>query len=150
MNLITSDKAYSIFPRATFEERRSLIFVNKETDFASQARAKYEERGWSFIEACDVQQQDPISSFAKGPRYLGDSNCWSITLHPEYECVNGTCNWRTWESNSWELQYKNGQAPEHVWTLMRHPKLHWTYLICLGLFREGIPREVYTEVGENR
>jgi hypothetical protein len=158
MNLITCDKAYSIFPRATFEERRSLIFErdnrkvilnNKDTDLVAKSREKYEKHGWSFIEAYEILQQDPLSSFAKGYRYLGDSNCWSITLHPEHERVNGTCKSSTWESNSWELVYENGQTPKNVWMLLRNPLFHWSYLICLRLMREE-GRDVFIEVGENQ
>ena len=124
MNLITYDKAYSIFPRATFGERRSLIFVQDE-DLAAMARAKYEQRGWSFIEAYQVPTNDPLSSFAKGSRHLGDSKCWSITLHPERDHLAST-----WESNSWKLEYENNQTPKNVWILLKNPMLHWTYLLC--------------------
>ncbi|KIM40832.1 hypothetical protein M413DRAFT_40033, partial [Hebeloma cylindrosporum] len=54
MNIITHDKAYSVFPRATFEERRSLVHV-KDTD--STALTKYEERGWQLIQ--DIKSEDP-------------------------------------------------------------------------------------------
>ena len=48
MNIIAFDAAYSLYPRATFEERRSLSFANlTERDF--RALGKYTLRGWSTL-----------------------------------------------------------------------------------------------------
>lgn len=124
MNLITHDKAYSIFPQATFEDRRSLIFV-KAGDSAARARAKYEERGWEFVEGYEDQQRDPLSPFAKGIRRLGDYKCWSISLHPE-----GDRTTSLWESNSWKLGYANNLTPVNAWALLDKPSIfHFSYLI---------------------
>ena len=126
MNLVTHDKAYSIFPQATFEDRRSLIFV-KDGDSAVKAHAKYEERGWAFVEGCEVQTQDPLSPFGKGNRRLGDSKCWSISLHPEQDRTTSHCHW---ESNSWKLVYTNNRTPGNIWALLDNPRVfHFTYLV---------------------
>jgi len=101
MNLITHDKAYSIFPRETFEDRRSLIFV-KDGDSTVKARERYEERGWTFVEGYEIQQRDPLSAFGKGIRRLGDSKCWSVSLHPDQDRTKSVA-----ESNSWKLVYMN-------------------------------------------
>jgi len=125
MNLITHDKAYSIFPRATFEDRRSLIF-DKDGDSAAKARAKYEERSWTFVEGLEVQRRGPFSPFSKGTRRLGDSKCWSISLDPQKDR-----NTSVWDSNSWKLVYVgNNATPTNIWVLLDCPSVfHFTYLV---------------------
>jgi len=126
MNLITHDKAYSIFPQATFEDRRSLVFVN-EGDSAIKAREKYEERGWTFVEGYEVQPLDRRSPFAKGVRRLGDSKCWSISLHHEND---GTACTSHWDSNSWRLTFAKNRPPMNVWVLLHNPSIfHFSYLV---------------------
>lgn len=123
MNLITHDKAYSIFPRETFENRRSLIFDKYS---AVNARSKYEERGWTFVKVSEIQPQSQLSPFRRGVRRLGDSKCWSISLHhDQYR------NTSVWESNSWKLMYTgNNATPMNIWVLLDRPSVfHFTYLV---------------------
>ena len=132
MNVITDDKAYSIFPQATFEERRSLVLV-KDTEAEMMARLKYEGRGWQFINKIeDNESRDRLSSFARGPRHLGDSRCWTIQLQPHREPSPNM-----WESNSWSLEYDADQTPAHVWMLLKKPgHLHFSYLIDIPLVHQ--------------
>jgi hypothetical protein len=129
MNLITHDKAYSIFPRATFEERRSLTHV-KDTELAMMARLKYEGRGWHFVDEIeDDESRNRLSSFTRGPRHLGDSRCWTIQLQPAQEPSPNM-----WESNSWSLKYNADQTPAHAWMLLKSPRrLHFSYLFDIPL-----------------
>jgi len=110
MNLITHNKAYSIFPRETFEERRSLVYAN-HPESAVQARAKYEQRGWQFIaEVQTDESSNSISGFTNGSRHLGDSKCWTIPLIPEIDYSP-----KYWEANSWQLHYDSDSRPVHIW-----------------------------------
>jgi len=129
MNMITHDKAYSIFPWATFEERRSLIHV-KDLEVEMMARLKYEGRGWQFINGTDVNEsRDRPASFIRGPRQLGDSRCWMIQLHPAQDPTPNM-----WESNSWSLNYDAYENPTHVWMLLKSPRrLHFSYLVDSAL-----------------
>jgi len=145
MNLITHDKAYSIFPQATFEDRRSLIFV-KEGDSAIKACEKYEERGWTFTEGYEIQPLNRQSPFVKGIRRLGDSKCWSISLHPEKD---GTACTSSWDSNSWRLTFPNNRPPKNVWVLLHNPSIfHFSYLVNHRL-AYCIRKEVM-EIGYNK
>jgi hypothetical protein len=83
MNIISYEKAYSLYPRATFEERRSLICAT--AGFHQEpARTKYVNRGWKMITIVPAQEQDnPLSSFRKGLRWLGDKLCYTIPLSLE-------------------------------------------------------------------
>ena len=67
INFITHEMVYSLYPRATLEERRSLIFLFRSAA-RDKAYAKYAERGWIIIIGDDLN-----SSLACGPRYIADS-----------------------------------------------------------------------------
>lgn len=99
MNVITHNKAYSIYPRATFIERRSLVYNRSENSL--EGRSKYEQRGWiqiPFLEAHDYN--NPFSSFARGSRRIGDNKCWTINLYPT---INTSQDFM--DSNTWYLHY---------------------------------------------
>jgi hypothetical protein len=128
MNIITHDKAYSIFPRATFIERRSLLYNRKQS--SPDGLAKYKWHGWiqlPYLEAADYDNRS--SSFARGPRRLGDSKCWTITLRPTVNSQNDYM-----DSNTWNLHYfargtpSNWRVfPTYNWTLLKHKQS--TYLV---------------------
>lgn len=131
MNLITHDRAFSIFPRATFGDRSSLIFI-KDGDSAVKAREKYEKRGWTFVEGYEIQQQDPLSGFGKGIRRLGDAKCWTISLDADEDRTKSD-----WESNSWKLVYGISSTPMNIWELYDNPPclFRFTYLVNHRLAR---------------
>lgn len=80
MNVISFEKAYCLFPRATLEDRRSIVTLryNPEPGVLQNCIEKYEERGWSFENFRDVYQQDP--AFYLGDRWINDSMSWVIPL----------------------------------------------------------------------
>jgi len=79
MNIITHEKAYSLFPRGSFEERRSLM-ISTEGSKQDAARAKYVSRGWTMVERlteAELALKDK-SAFSSAKRYVGDTQCWTI------------------------------------------------------------------------
>ena len=78
MNFITSQAAYSLYPRATFTERTSLPF-EISTIGDTQALAKYENRGWRTIND-DSELVLANSFFPERIRRVGDSGCWVLPL----------------------------------------------------------------------
>lgn len=127
MNLITHNKAYSIFPRATFEERRSLIHL-QHAESTVQPRTKYERRGWRFITDIDDDEiRNTTSAFSVGSRHLGDSKCWTIHLYPELDHSP-----MFWEANSWTLDYDQHSHPMHFWGLLQR-RLHFSYLLDITM-----------------
>lgn len=143
MNLITHNKAYSIFPHETFEQRRSLIHV-RDAESALKARSKYETRGWRFItEIDDDEVQNLKSAFAPGSRHLGDSKCWTIPLHPELDYSP-----KYWEANCWGLRYNIDSSPIHMWTLIQR-RLHFTYLLDVALWILP-PRDTFKEMDDEQ
>ncbi|KAI0649612.1 hypothetical protein C8Q79DRAFT_997722 [Trametes meyenii] len=93
MNVIAYNKAYCLFPRATLEERRSLL------TWSSQGRAKrrieglvkYSARGFrmlEFLEDNEVITSQPERSFPLKPRWMGDSDTWDEGAIMEFSLVD--------------------------------------------------------------
>lgn len=133
MNVITYNKAYSIYPQATFIEQRSLVYNHTEKSF--EARHKYEGRGWKQVEYLHAaNSKNNQSSFPRGPRRLGDWKCWTIDLLPKIDSRDDFM-----DSNTWNLDYIRAKHasermwkifPTHNWTLLKEPKLfNNTYVV---------------------
>ncbi|CAL1699943.1 unnamed protein product [Somion occarium] len=82
MNVITYEKAYSLYPIPTFEERRSLICrswgIKQE-----EGIEKYEDRGWEMLSRLPSGESLEKSSFLIGSRWIGDEDVWEIDLDME-------------------------------------------------------------------
>lgn len=84
MNVITHNAAYSLYPYATFHERRSLVCGTPGTT-REQARDKYRDRGWSMEERINMSEMwDQRSDFSIGRRWVGDGRCWKIPMRPPF------------------------------------------------------------------
>ena len=79
MNVISYEMAYSLYPRATFEEDRGLIL---RTVGPSQLAgiAKYTERGWDMIYNVPEDERANERSFKEGSRWIDDAASWCIPL----------------------------------------------------------------------
>ncbi|PPQ82745.1 hypothetical protein CVT25_009299 [Psilocybe cyanescens] len=100
MNLITYDTAFSLYPKATFEDRQSLLCLPVSPELRILVTTKYGGRGWNVISQHDlpmiIQQRltvdllatlrsykpetGPELSFYPGHRHLRDSCCWTLPL----------------------------------------------------------------------
>lgn len=101
MNFITHSHAFSLYPRATFVEHRSLVCPTIGSD-ATAAKAKYQERGWNMVNLTAEEARSPSSDFRHrhSPRWIGDSSCWTITLPPLSHPVT-----EKFFQQSWQLIY---------------------------------------------
>lgn len=85
MNVISWEKAYCLYPRATLEARCSLICNRKGCNMAI-AMQKYEKRGWHFYESHDRDCRWGPSLRScfhiqhKLLRWMGDPFCWTLEL----------------------------------------------------------------------
>ena len=103
MNIITHNKAYSFFPRATFENpRRTLRVLPRGFGIsAGGALLKYEERGWDVIsEITRADFDGPNAAFWNGPRHVGDARCWTMRILPDIGLPD-----RFIENNAWKMEY---------------------------------------------
>jgi hypothetical protein len=86
MNVIAHNKAYALYPRATFEERAALYTPtsHKSRDPMIPAVQKYADRGWEVLEY-PTQQQERM--FHPGARWVDDAHSWVMTLPPIAEVI---------------------------------------------------------------
>jgi len=125
MNVITHNKAYALYPKGTFEERRSLVYSKKGLK-QDDARKKYEMRGWSMVKHLTVEEfKDRTSAFAPGIRYVGDSKCWTVPVYPTLDLPEGFI-----ETNTWALQYSAKLVPTMSFRTLRVDCLNFSYLVA--------------------
>jgi hypothetical protein len=142
MNLITHDTAYSLYPRATFEERRPLVH-HADTIDRAQALTKYKGRGWTVVMKISVEEsQDPRSAFSVGMRYLGDRKCWTLPLTPKIDMAAGHM-----ETHTWALSYDSTLKLSMKYMVLLSRKLRFPYLVDHRL-RDSI-RDLVKEAKSN-
>ncbi|KII94493.1 hypothetical protein PLICRDRAFT_120574 [Plicaturopsis crispa FD-325 SS-3] len=91
MNLISFANAYSLYPKATFEERRSLITPTAASShMQTEGRDKYVSRGWKMTTLSRQERDDPRSSFGLGDRWLGDRLTWTLPLGAECPAIRSS------------------------------------------------------------
>ncbi|KAH9948727.1 hypothetical protein B0H21DRAFT_844604 [Amylocystis lapponica] len=81
MNVISYEKAYALYPRATFEERRS--FICAKDSLPQEIIEKYSTRGWEMMEWLklpEAQRNKDNRTFRFGLRRVSDSQSWIIAL----------------------------------------------------------------------
>ncbi|KAF8148270.1 hypothetical protein B0H34DRAFT_737622 [Crassisporium funariophilum] len=135
MNLISHSKAYCLYPKGTFEERRSLEHRPTSGFSARQSAArqaslhKYHERGWKIVEYIKPEEiRDPRSAFAEGSRYVGDRQCWTYPILPELALPEGHV-----ESNGWALCFDQGDADMTYMILRKRQGLRYSYLVDIPM-----------------
>ena len=80
MNVITFEKAYCLFPRATLDDRLSLVCTSRQDDTIEAVFQKYTTRGWNIIRSVDDIEhvtQDPALDVNQR-RWIDDRYTWSI------------------------------------------------------------------------
>jgi hypothetical protein len=130
MNFITHEKAYSLYPRATFEERRSLVHSSGASwreDARAVARTKYAGRGWLIVNRLTQAEIDNrTSAFAYGRRVVGDQYCWTLDVLPKLaDLPQGFV-----ESNSWGLYFTQNRQAEMKLSLLKMPELRFSYTVA--------------------
>jgi hypothetical protein len=126
MNIITHDKAYSLYPRATFEDYRSLMFSNSN-DREENALKKYASRGWTTIMLSSAVTQATAARyrFTTGERYLGDRGCWTLPILPALACPPGRG-----ESNSWNVRFpRYARRPDVDFGAISTKNMKFNYLM---------------------
>ena len=131
MNVIAHDKAYSFFPKATFEGRWSLLRYSmrwsNDTVSRDVAVRKYVSRGWTMLSPT-VLFGPYLEAFPLGERYVGDPACWMVPVHPTLELPRGIV-----EGNSWLISTSSPHLMPHLiaTTLMSAPELKFRYTLSV-------------------
>ncbi|KJA24234.1 hypothetical protein HYPSUDRAFT_136540, partial [Hypholoma sublateritium FD-334 SS-4] len=123
MNVIAHDKAYSFFPKATFEERRSLRCYREGDGNRDAAAHKYTLRGWSMINESSIRKQVQ-NVFLFDKRHVGDRACWTLRVHPALELPDSFV-----EGNSWSMVLSRNALPFMKTTVMAVRELKFRYTL---------------------
>jgi hypothetical protein len=78
LNVISWNKAYALFARETFVDRKSFM-LKPVDDYFESLMHKYTRRGWRMEEAMPIEDHTKRSGI-QSIRRLGDSHTWMITL----------------------------------------------------------------------
>lgn len=129
MNIITHDAAYAFYPKATFEQRRSLICATSGSK-QDLAREKYLARGWTMESSLSWWETiSPYSNFRKGNRWVGDRTCWKIKIAPDLGPEYGTDpDYIT--SNSWKFAYSDKYEAQCDFLILQSPLLRYRYILA--------------------
>ncbi|KIM41068.1 hypothetical protein M413DRAFT_11278 [Hebeloma cylindrosporum] len=131
MNVITHKRAYSIYPRATFIERRLLAKFDGSHDEATIT--KYRKRGWKPLRHLYVEDYaNPTSSFKKGIRSMGDHQCWIIDLYPTSDAEDDFMESNTWNFNHIHSSFRERSYEraigKHDWKVLKDDLFKYAYL----------------------
>lgn len=141
MNLITYDTAYALYPRATFEERRTILFGDSLSSMP--ALQKYEDRGWEVVQASSSTNElrGPVQSFCGDSiRFVNDSTSWVLPL--DMIGVEGPkapgpssppLTWDPVVANSWRLDHLSWRW-HPLFYKVSSPMLRYNYLVAHPLF----------------
>ena len=80
VNFISCNKAFAIFPRHTFVQKRAYLLRDVD-DHQGKLLKKYERRGWTTKRS----HLDTARDSLKGCRWAGDRKSWTIPITPAVE-----------------------------------------------------------------
>lgn len=137
MNFISYNGAYSLFPKATFGERRGLTF--RSPCDPSKSLEKYMSRGWDLQDTITEKEQSNLAStFRVENRWVGDKKCWIFPfkdVSPESEAALDP-----FTLNSFSLMFARVNRPEPMidvqFAFLRHSHFNDCYTASFCLTRK--------------
>ena len=82
LNVISWDRAYSLYPRCTFEHRKAIIFRHSSHKFG-EVLQKYSDRGFEFTTTRANTHLSHDPAIASQSRWIGDKHSWVFELPTE-------------------------------------------------------------------
>ncbi|KAI0703516.1 hypothetical protein C8T65DRAFT_578754, partial [Cerioporus squamosus] len=138
MNVISFEKAYCLFPRATLEERLSLL-SSSSAGFSKRRRqsvAKYAIRGFTIIERIPFTDLRSPRLFPLGWRWIDDSSSWVIPLDTTDVAPPASSNKRSSPLLhdpvvvcNWEVRYTPCRGVVMHYVVAKSELLRYRYLI---------------------
>ncbi|GBE80194.1 hypothetical protein SCP_0214040 [Sparassis crispa] len=137
VNIISYKNAVSLYPRATFEERRALVCPNGRSE-QELAVEKYSARGWDMLRVLPESERTRLNpSFRLGPRWLEDSDSWIIPLDmagveplPVISPISAPIKQDPVTVTTWELSLTEEFGGQMEFFYLSHPTgLFYEYLI---------------------
>ena len=138
MNVISYNAAYCLYPRATFEERRT-VAMSVSTYGEAEALGKYAIRGWKILyDIWAHEENKPQSSFYMHQiRWVDDNKSWVIPLdltgvvmRPPLSATSDTFTWDPVVQNSWKLVRKKSDGLLMTYCVAKSTVFRYNYLIA--------------------
>ncbi|PPR06495.1 hypothetical protein CVT24_002576 [Panaeolus cyanescens] len=126
MNVLSFNKAYSLYPSYTFGRQSGI--VNRVAFIETGCIWKYEERGWSFYDSRPVNYN--VTAARDGHRFVGDSMTWVQQIYPPLP--NSSDSIDLIEVNTWgtESCFLHGQwRLRFNYTTVKYPVIKSAYTI---------------------
>ncbi|KAF2124370.1 hypothetical protein P153DRAFT_130608 [Dothidotthia symphoricarpi CBS 119687] len=134
LNLITWNKAYSLFPYRIFMKQESHLLVEFDPDIAYHwRRLEHEGIKSKTIEWSQKEDSHPITC----PRRVGDKYTWVINLDTQGietpELPDEVLETATFQIRLWDKDHDTGRGPVMRYILdfreLRHPVLKYPYIV---------------------
>lgn len=111
MNFVTWDRAYALYPDATFEHRRGLLNCTKLRSIT--AAQKYLDRGYTIDgHLHGLTDNTQRGLYKSGLRWVGDTHCWVVRL--DTVGLDTPESPTSWELNSWALDLSKSRMLQLV------------------------------------
>ena len=125
MNVITHQRAYALFPRATLADRVTLaINTAGEGERWDVARQKYATRGWRVVDlGHETLAVNESIDFRCTDRWVGDSETWTVPLLPKLPHLGDDLM----SINSFRLAFDQTHGAEIGYDLCESPRLKFCY-----------------------
>lgn len=145
MSVISCDTAYSLYPKATFEERTSWICGTNREPRTIAALNKYHRRGWIVAPTFfDIEYRQDYHVGEE--RHIGDRYCWTIPLDKSqittYIPLNDGSKPLTCDpvvACSWTLRKTASAGEVFFWKISNFMHLGWVYVtVRPELFRKFV------------
>lgn len=135
MNIITYNRAYCLYPRATLEDRVSLVCTERSDTTVYRTFRKYSQRGWA-ISLCSADLPLPTlrSLCMNRPRSIEGPFSWVIPLldppGSAFSFNNRSAVLRTdpVSASSWTLFVDDSRRCRMRYELIRDHQLYYTYV----------------------
>lgn len=135
MNIITYDRAYCLYPRATLEDRISLVCTDRSDTTIRRTFAKYSQRGWRVtLCSADLPLSTLRSLCVNRSRPMMGAFTWTIPL-PDAPVSTFYINERSAvlrsdpvSAASWTMVVNDGGRCRMQFKLIRSPHLCLTYV----------------------
>lgn len=88
INFISHNKAFALFPRQTFIQKRGFLLRDLDEQVGELLR-KYEKRGWTFEDLQESYADSAGNHTIEGDRWVGDKKCWTIELQDPLVTMEG-------------------------------------------------------------
>ncbi len=161
MNIITYEKAYCLFPRATLEEHVSLLSSSCKGHSIRREQSinKYTKRGYQMMERIRGGTVDLLSNrtFPLGWRWIDDSLSWTIQLDTDRAIPLNTLNPLSHVLAhdpsaicNWEMRYSSLRGAVMHYRIIKTQLLRYRYLVTDTDLGDALDRYLVSKLREER